>query len=561
MADNQSNTSAAAASDAQDDLSEHSSSERGQAVSFWAKYTAQHLMGDCPYAVALDVVDTALWDIPATEDSSQRHVTTWVAKTIHDYHVSMAWDDNLFADYQWDFEGWTKDMFLKVERNTLRSLKTVLRNRGVYTGNNRARIADSLCSILGIEDPLPWDPVEFQAMDFDQRSKAYRRQQKHQRIEDPVDQPDQQRTSSSAGTELLQRQHPQPEPERKASGNQQDELNGAGPNVQSQSQSREQPQAAHQKDALQQPGHQNCKGQQPPYMSGAREGLQVQHQWEEDTQSRQYLQPQTMPQPATAYRQGTPFPHQSIIGVPNRPPDHVHDPFRTLPPRWCRNEKLNANTITQFSKIWDNNKKYTGDAYDLLDDKIRIFFNICWQIDIQEGQFHAVFPRILTGRAEMFYIQYVDRNDSFANAYMAIKNHFDHDVHHQHYYTDWTTTTFDRTRIENPDKDLHEVLQILLDKLQLCQRALGKNFEGEDALRTTVINACRGVPELEMALFKPATICEGLFADLRSAVETHLARQHTKQMLMGTETTEDQYYLDRRYTNNRRGRGQLRGQL
>ncbi|KAI1669680.1 hypothetical protein L13192_07139 [Pyrenophora tritici-repentis] len=137
---------------------------------------------------------------------------------------------------------------------------------------------------------------------------------------------------------------------------------------------------------------------------------------------------------------------------------------------------------------------------------------------------------------------------------MAIKNHFNHDVHHQHYYTDWTTTTFARTRVENPDQGLHEVLQILLDKLQLCQRALGKNFKGEDALRTTVINACRGVLELEMAVFKPATICEGLFSDLRSAVETHLARQHTAQMV-----TEDQYYLDRRYNGNGRTRGGFRG--
>ena len=174
-------------------------------------------------------------------------------------------------------------------------------------------------------------------------------------------------------------------------------------------------------------------------------------------------------------------------------------------------------------------------------------------MDIQEEQFHAVFPRILTGRAETFYIQVVERDDSFASAYMAIKNHFDHDVHHQHYYTDWTTTTFARTRAENPEKGLHEVLQILLDKLQLCQRALGQNFEGEDALRTTVINACRGVPELEMALFKPATICEGLFSDLRSAVETHLARQHTAQMVT------DQYYLDRRYNSNGRTRGGFRG--
>ncbi|KAF1942217.1 hypothetical protein EJ02DRAFT_345997, partial [Clathrospora elynae] len=179
-------------------------------------------------------------------------------------------------------------------------------------------------------------------------------------------------------------------------------------------------------------------------------------------------------------------------GVPFRPPALPHDPYKTLPPRWSHNDRLNASTITQFSKLWDNSNKYTGNAYDLLDDKIKIFFSICWQVDIKEEEFHAVFPRILTGRAEMFYIQVVERDDSFASAYTAIKNHFDHDVHHQHYYTDWTTTTFARTRAENPDKGLHEVLQILLDKLQLCQRALGKNFEGEDALRTTVINACRG---------------------------------------------------------------------
>ncbi|KAF1831688.1 hypothetical protein BDW02DRAFT_590941 [Decorospora gaudefroyi] len=104
----------------------------------------------------------------------------------------------------------------------------------------------------------------------------------------------------------------------------------------------------------------------------------------------------------------------------------------------------------------------------------------------------------------MFYIQVVERDNSFASAYIAIKNYFNHN----------TTTTFAYTRTENPKKRLHKVLQ----------RALGKNFKGEDALRTTIINAYCGVLELEIALFKPATICEGLFLDLRSAVKTHLAR-------------------------------------
>ncbi|KAF1936906.1 hypothetical protein EJ02DRAFT_447775 [Clathrospora elynae] len=448
-------------------------------------------MGNCPYAVALETIDTSLWGVPATKDASEAHATTWVAKTIHDYHLAMVWDNHLFDDYLGDFEGWTKELFLKVER-------------GVYTGSNRARIANSLYNMIATENALEWDPAEFQSMDFDSRSKAYKQQQNAPRIDYvPEQQPPQPAPLAGTQPPQLQLQQPQ-QPQQDL---QQGEQRGAGEDIQGRFQNH---------------GHQNADSQQPPHVSSLFEGPQPQQQWEQHVPSRSWhLQPQPQPQPqlqarppATAYCKVTPFPQQPTSGVPFRPPALPHNPYKTLPPRWSRNNRLNASTITQFSKLWDNSNKYTGNAYDLLDDKIKIFFSICWQVNIKEEEFHAVFPRILTRRAEMFYIQVMERDDSFASAYTAIKNHFDHDVHHQHYYTDWTTTTFARTRAENPDKGLHEVLQILLDKLQLCQRALGKNFEGEDALRTTVINACRGVPELKMALFKPATICKGLFSDL-----------------------------------------------
>ncbi|KAF1934504.1 hypothetical protein EJ02DRAFT_310402, partial [Clathrospora elynae] len=138
-------------------------------------------MGNCPYAVAFETIDTSLWGVPAPADANEAHATTWVAKTIHDYHLAMVWDDHLFDDYLGDFEGWTKEMFLKVERGTLKSLKTVLRHRGVYTGSNRARIADSLYNMIATENALEWDPAEFQSMDFDSRSKAYKLQQNSQR--------------------------------------------------------------------------------------------------------------------------------------------------------------------------------------------------------------------------------------------------------------------------------------------------------------------------------------------------------------------------------------------
>ncbi|KAM4062355.1 reverse transcriptase (RNA-dependent DNA polymerase) [Hirsutella rhossiliensis] len=112
----------------------------------------------------------------------------------------------------------------------------------------------------------------------------------------------------------------------------------------------------------------------------------------------------------------------------------------------------------------------------------------------------------------------------------------------------WTTTTFTKLRMDNANatKSLQEVLQLLFDKLQ-------REFADEVHLRTTLINACRGVPELEHALFKPSNKIEALFADLRSSIETHLARGTTPQY---AQDDNQQYYLDRRYNNNReRGSG------
>ena len=63
----------------------------------------------------------------------------------------------------------------------------------------------------------------------------------------------------------------------------------------------------------------------------------------------------------------------------------------------------------------------------------------------------------------------------------------------------------------------------MLDKLQLCQRALGQQYMGEYALRTTMVTACRGVKEFAMALYRPSLECEVLFRDLQSSIKNLLA--------------------------------------
>ncbi|KAF1937538.1 hypothetical protein EJ02DRAFT_426545 [Clathrospora elynae] len=94
----------------------------------------------------------------------------------------------------------------------------------------------------------------------------------------------------------------------------------------------------------------------------------------------------------------------------------------------------------------------------------------------------------------------------------------------------------------------------MLDKLQLCQRALGQQYIREYALRTTVITACRGVKELEMALYKPPLECEALFGDLRSSIENSLAMTVSVNFIEADP--DDQYYVDRRYNNTSSGRMQ-----
>ena len=66
-----------------------------------------------------------------------------------------------------------------------------------------------------------------------------------------------------------------------------------------------------------------------------------------------------------------------------------------------------------------------------------------------------------------------------------------------------------------------EVLQALRDKLQLCQRALRLVYMGENQLIAATQRACRGVSELEFALFTFGITFEELSSKLRSSTMTH----------------------------------------
>ncbi|EED18930.1 hypothetical protein TSTA_126380 [Talaromyces stipitatus ATCC 10500] len=170
----------------------------------------------------------------------------------------------------------------------------------------------------------------------------------------------------------------------------------------------------------------------------------------------------------------------------------------------------------KFTKAWDKTKNYLGDLYDILDDKVRIFLQLCRLTEIQLSQCWAVFPEMLSGRAETYYMHHVNPDASFAQMYWAIKSYFDTESNHALYYQDWTSITLVDVRCENTGKTLPEAVEILVEKLHLCQCALGPYYISPEHLVSAIIRACQGSPEMSEVLSESTIKFETLVSRLRA---------------------------------------------
>jgi hypothetical protein len=92
-----------------------------------------------------------------------------------------------------------------------------------------------------------------------------------------------------------------------------------------------------------------------------------------------------------------------------------------------------------------------GNAYDLLNDKIKKNFSLCYYEKVRPSQFAAIFLRILTGKARNYYLHYISPENDFYNAYIKIKMHFDTNINYHYYYINSTIITFSKMKQENPD--------------------------------------------------------------------------------------------------------------
>ncbi|KAI1000565.1 hypothetical protein K3495_g7632 [Podosphaera aphanis] len=88
--------------------------------------------------------------------------------------------------------------------------------------------------------------------------------------------------------------------------------------------------------------------------------------------------------------------------------------YQTIPPLEFLNQEPDLNAAATFSKIWNNIYSYSGDPYDIFDDKIRYFMNRAKIAQIKPSQMHAIFPMILSKRAQDWFTYNVPMSDTFA---------------------------------------------------------------------------------------------------------------------------------------------------
>jgi len=171
-------------------------------------------------------------------------------------------------------------------------------------------------------------------------------------------------------------------------------------------------------------------------------------------------------------------------------------------------------------KIYNHDdKKYSGEEYDILDVKLQVFYDCCTKVGLPALQFHLAYSVMLKGRASSFYYDKISgRSYDFAIMIEMTKTHFETEERRQKYLTEWRGTTLPRIMAKYQDKTQPECLELLFDTLRTTQRGLSSEYQNEHNLRDQVINACMGVPECRSALFRPAPTFEGVCAELRSAI-------------------------------------------
>ena len=95
--------------------------------------------------------------------------------------------------------------------------------------------------------------------------------------------------------------------------------------------------------------------------------------------------------------------------------------------------------LTDLIKLYHNDEsKFGGEKYDILDSKLKIFYDNCAKVGVLSSQYHNAFSVMLRGKAADFYYDRIsNRNYGFNDMMAMIRIHFETEKNRQHYIQEW----------------------------------------------------------------------------------------------------------------------------
>ena len=221
-----------------------------------------------------------------------------------------------------------------------------------------------------------------------------------------------------------------------------------------------------------------------------------------------------------------------------------------------------SKQITELTKLYsDPERKFSGELYDILNSKLRIFYDCCRKVGLGPNDYHDAFSIMLKGRASTFYYdRLAGKGYDFERMIYETRCHFETEQNKQLYLSEWRSTTFQRIAKENPTTSRLDCLQKLFDRLQVVQRGLSESYQEDLSLRDQVINACQGIKECRLALYNPADTYEGVCAQLRSSIGTAQREAEIETSQYAQTEEYDHNWTDRTYGGRGRGYSRRSGQ-
>ena len=141
--------------------------------------------------------------------------------------------------------------------------------------------------------------------------------------------------------------------------------------------------------------------------------------------------------------------------------DHLDMKTESQPP-WVQpitsppDRIMASKVLTDLSKhYYDTDLKFSGDLYDSLDTKLKIFYDLCRIAGVSPDLYHDAYPTMLKGRARQFYYDHLaGRQITFKQMIEKTEGFFHTAESQQLHLQQWRMTDLPFIMAKNPDKDL-----------------------------------------------------------------------------------------------------------